>query len=50
VLIITSRLNKKIFKHVHAIVKMTDSFIMSVHLSAWNNLASSGWIFMNSDI
>ena len=25
----------------------TISFIMSVHLSAWNNLAPTGWIFIN---
>ena len=26
------------------------SFIMSVHLSAWNNSAATGWIFMKFDI
>jgi hypothetical protein len=30
--------------------KATVSFIVSVHLHAWNNLAPTGLIFMKSDI
>ena len=43
-----------IFRRVCKIVQMTIGFIVSVHssthLSVWNNLAPTGWVFIKFDI
>ena len=44
-----------IFRHVHKIARGTNSFdmsvcLLSIHLSAWNNLAPTGQTFRNSII
>ena len=32
------------------LLNATVSFVMSVHLPAWNSSASAGWSFMNFDV
>jgi len=41
---------KNFYRHFHKIAKSDYSLAVSVHLSAWNNLAPTRQIFMKFDI
>jgi hypothetical protein len=43
-------LSLSILRHFHKIVQVAFNYIMSVSLSAWNNWAPTGQIFMKYDI